>query len=114
MAEDVIGTIQVEFNDGRTARPPTTFWLRSPARRSISRLWNSCAAYPPTGKAVQVQLRSIYPDRLLEAAGMVRSQFDSMAGLQNIEDDRHIPGIEWQIAVDRAQAQKFGADIVCR
>jgi len=42
---------------------------------------------------------------------MVRAQFDSMAGLQNIEDDRHIPGIEWQIAVDRAQAAKFGADI---
>ncbi|MEP1481499.1 MAG: efflux RND transporter permease subunit, partial [Tateyamaria sp.] len=66
---------------------------------------------PPTGKAVQVQLRSVYPDRLIEATRLVRTQFNSMAGLQNIEDDRHIPGIEWQIAVDRAQAAKFGADI---
>ena len=34
-----------------------------------------------------------------------------MAGLANIEDDRDIPGIEWRLKVDRAQAAKFGTDV---
>ena len=29
----------------------------------------------------------------------------------NVEDDRPLPGIEWQIKVDRAEAARFGADV---
>ena len=32
-------------------------------------------------------------------------------GMFNIEDSRPLPGIEWQIKVDRAEAARFGADI---
>ena len=32
-------------------------------------------------------------------------------GIVNIEDSRPLPGIEWQIKVDRAEAARFGADI---
>ena len=36
---------------------------------------------------------------------------DQIGGLIDIEDGRPMPGIEWQIEVDRAQAAKFGADV---
>src|SRR3546814_15375859 len=34
-----------------------------------------------------------------------------MGGFVDIEDGTQIPGIEWELKVDRAQAAKFGADI---
>ncbi len=34
-----------------------------------------------------------------------------MDGLKEIEDSRPIPGIQWEVVVDRTQAAKFGADI---
>ena len=36
---------------------------------------------------------------------------EKMPGLTNIEDDRDIPGIEWQLEINRRQAAKFGADV---
>jgi multidrug efflux pump len=36
---------------------------------------------------------------------------ESTNGITNIEDSRPLPGIEWQIIVDRAEAARFGADI---
>ncbi|MEQ8335380.1 efflux RND transporter permease subunit [Nisaea sp.] len=115
LAEDVIGTIQVEFMDWQERRPADVILADIAARaKAYPGIFVETAKEeggPPTGKAVQVQLRSNYPDRLTEATTKIRAQFDNMTGLQNIEDDRHIPGIEWQIDVDRAQAAKFGADI---
>jgi multidrug efflux pump len=43
--------------------------------------------------------------------GRVRDALESIDGVFNVEDTRPMPGIEWQIDVDRAQAAKFGADI---
>ena len=101
LAEDVIGTIQVEFKDWQNRSPADDILAEISQRtRAYPGIFVETAkqeAGPPTGKAVQVQLQSIYPDRLIKAAEMVRSQFDSMAGLQNIEDDRHIPGINGRL-----------------
>ncbi len=36
---------------------------------------------------------------------------ESIEGLKDIEDSRPVPGIDWQLNVNRAQAAKFGADI---
>ncbi|MBT3307681.1 MAG: efflux RND transporter permease subunit, partial [Alphaproteobacteria bacterium] len=41
----------------------------------------------------------------------VRQQFDKLDGLTHIEDSRALPGIDWQIIVDRAQAAKFDANV---
>ena len=36
---------------------------------------------------------------------------NQMPELLNVEDSRPLPGIEWRLEVDRAQAAKFGADV---
>jgi len=41
----------------------------------------------------------------------VRELMERHGGIVNIEDSRPLPGIEWQIKVDRAEAARFGADI---
>ncbi len=42
---------------------------------------------------------------------MVLERFRNTPGLVELEDTRDIPGIEWRLTVDRAQAAKFGADV---
>jgi multidrug efflux pump len=66
---------------------------------------------PPVGKDVQIAVRSNDGAALMEVAGQVRAFVDSMEGLREIEDSRPLPGIEYQLEVDRAQAGKFGIDV---
>ena len=66
---------------------------------------------PPVGKDVEMVLRGNDPDAILEVAGRVRAHLDSMDGLHEIDDSRPLPGIEYRLDVDRAQAGKFGVDV---
>ena len=66
---------------------------------------------PPIGKPIRIEFSSRFPDVLEDAVAMVRNLMASKAGIINIEDSRPLPGIEWQIKVDRAEAARFGADI---
>ncbi|MFN3214601.1 MAG: efflux RND transporter permease subunit [Henriciella sp.] len=66
---------------------------------------------PPVGKDLQVAVRSNDGVALMQTAAQVRALVDSMDGLREIEDSRPLPGIEYQLEVDRAQAGKFGVDV---
>ena len=47
----------------------------------------------------------------LNVGAQLHYQFETVAGLRDIEADRHLPGIEWQLEVDREEAGRFGANI---
>lgn len=66
---------------------------------------------PPGGKDIQIALRSNNQLALMEATAQVRGFVDSMEGLRELDDSRPLPGIEYQLEVDRAQAGKFGVDV---
>jgi multidrug efflux pump len=66
---------------------------------------------PQQGKPILIELSSRFPKFLEDATAKVRAAMESVDGVFNVEDTRPLPGIEWQIDVDRAQAAKFGADI---
>jgi multidrug efflux pump len=66
---------------------------------------------PQQGKPIQIELSSRNPKLMAEAASTVRNALESIDGVVNVTDSRPLPGIEWQIDVDRAQAARFGADI---
>ncbi|MCR9194296.1 MAG: efflux RND transporter permease subunit [Hyphomonas sp.] len=66
---------------------------------------------PPVGKDVQIAIRSNDGAALLEVAAQVSDFVASMDGLREVEDSRPLPGIEYQLEVDRAQAGKFGIDV---
>ncbi|NVK35123.1 MAG: efflux RND transporter permease subunit [Rhodobacteraceae bacterium] len=66
---------------------------------------------PPTGKDVQLEIKSTSYDELTRQVAKVRAHMDNMDGLMAIEDDRPLPGIEWQIKIDREQAGRYQADI---
>jgi multidrug efflux pump len=114
-AEDVIGNIQLEFDDWDLRRPADVILAdiieRSSDLDGIIIETRKEERGPPVGKPVQVQLSSRYPALLEKEVARVRRFVDGIEGLKDIEDSRPMPGIEWEITVDRAQAAKFGADV---
>lgn len=67
---------------------------------------------PPTGKDIRLQIGG--SDRLVveQMTGRVRAHLENgMTGLRDIEDSRPLPGIEWELEVDRREAGRFGTNI---
>ncbi|BBK37080.1 acriflavin resistance protein [Allostella sp. ATCC 35155] len=115
MAEDVVGVIQLEFADWKTRRKASAILAdimqRTRQLAGIVVETRRQEAGPPIGKPIQVQLAARDPAMLEPAARRVREILEGIEGLKDIEDSRPLPGVEWQILVDRAQAAKFGADV---
>jgi len=66
---------------------------------------------PPIGKPIHIEVSSRFPALLDVAVADIRAIMEEHPAVTNIEDSRPLPGIEWQIDVDRAEAARFGADI---
>jgi multidrug efflux pump len=115
VAEDVIGQITIELADWDRRRPADDILADIRARTAdiagIAVETREPEAGPPVGKPIQIELTSRFPELLEGAAATVRAHLEGMDGLVDIEDSRPIPGIEWELAVDRAQAAKFGVDV---
>ncbi len=115
LAEDVIGQIQLEFADWDT-RPKADDILTEIRDRTahIAGIYIETQKQeggPPTGKAVQIEIASRFPELLPGAVETMLSALDELGGFRDIEDSRPLPGIRWELNVDRAQASKFGLDI---
>ncbi|MEE8270997.1 MAG: efflux RND transporter permease subunit [Alphaproteobacteria bacterium] len=115
VAEDVIGQITVELNDWDARRPAAEILDEIRALTAglagIRVETREPESGPPVGKPVQLLLSSRFPDLLPDAVETVRTHMEGIAGLVDIEDERPIRAIEWQISVDRSQAAKYGVDL---
>ncbi|MEO0762085.1 MAG: efflux RND transporter permease subunit, partial [Pseudomonadota bacterium] len=114
--EDAIGQVQLELTDWRT-RPGTSVVLDKvrAALRDLPGFYADVMEEqqgPQQGKPVQLELTGTNFDTLEQAAEIATVKFRATEGLIDIDDTRPLPGIEWQIAVDRAAAGRFGADIL--
>jgi multidrug efflux pump len=67
---------------------------------------------PPVGKDVQVELRGHDPAALNHAADIVKAKLAADPQLIELEDNRTSPGIEWNLAVDREKAGRYGVDVL--
>ena len=66
---------------------------------------------PPVGKPVQLEFAAPQSDRIEPVVAQVREYMDGVEGLRDISDTRSLPGVEWKLDVDRAQAAIYGADV---
>jgi multidrug efflux pump len=66
---------------------------------------------PPVGKEIQIQLSGPDLDALAQEARKLSAHLKSMGGLVAVDDTAPVPGIEWQVRVDRAKAAMAGADV---
>ena len=116
LAEDIVGVIQIEFDDWTLRRPAAEIFAE--IRRRTDRFAGVVIAVsepevgPPVGKPVQLHFSSNFPEAIAPVLERVLEKVRTIDGLVDLEDTRAVPGIEWQITVDREQASRFGADIV--
>ncbi len=112
---DLIGTVNLELADWRTRRKADEILAdivqRSRQFAGIRVETVKEEAGPPVGKPINMLVSSRKPELLAPAVARIRSRLENIGGLKDIEDDRRIPGIEWELSVDRSQAFKFGADV---
>ncbi len=113
--KDAIGQLQIELAPWG-ARPPSDVVLAEAAERAatvpgvITDLRPSQEG-PQQGKPIQLRLESADWPRLLEATAQVNALFQRTEGLVAVEDTRPLPGVDWEIRVDRDAAGRFGADV---
>jgi multidrug efflux pump len=112
---DMIGQIQIELADYSNRRSAAEIFEEINALTAdlagIRTEIREIEGGPPTGKDVTLELRSSNYDTLLATTRAVRAYVDTVDGLVDLEDDTPLPGIEWQIAIDREEAGRFGASI---
>jgi multidrug efflux pump len=115
ITEDTIGVIQFEFADWRTRPPART--IMAAVRESTADVpgilveVTAPRAGPPTGKPVQVQISAVDPELLPAAAKKVAAELARRGDLRDLDDGQPLPGIDWKIEVDKAEAAKYGANI---
>lgn len=112
---DMIGQIQIELADYTNRRSAAEIFAEVNALTAdlagIRTEIREIEGGPPTGKDVTLEIRGTNYDTVLETTRMVRAHIETVEGLQDLEDDTPLPGIEWQIAIDREEAGRFGASI---
>lgn len=116
-AQDVIGTLFVELTD-QAERDLTGAATLEVIRNQTADIVGVDIEVleqeqgPPVGKPVQLEFSSNYRELIPPIVSAVRRHIDeNVEGLRDVEDSLPIPGVNWQITVDRAKAAIFNADV---
>lgn len=116
MAPDVIGVLQFQFTDWFERRSATQiledFRTRTADIAGIELEFRKQEGGPADGKPIELMVSSRDRDQLEQYVGLIRERMSGMDGFVDVEDDRSLPGIEWQLNVDRSAAARFGSDVL--
>jgi multidrug efflux pump len=115
VAEDVIGTIQLEFIPWQQRRKAAMIMAEIRHRTAniagvvieVRKQENG----PTGGKPIQMEFSSRDHDRILPAVRTVRGMLDQIGGFVDVEDNLPMPGIEWTLDINRERAAFFGANV---
>lgn len=113
---DVIGVLQFQFLEWDQRRPARDILGDLEARtEDIPGLvleFREQEEGPGAGKPIELKVRGQDSRRLDQAVTRLRGTMEELGGFVDIEDNRSLPGIEWQLEVNREAAARFGADVV--
>ncbi len=113
---DVVGELQIELANFCCRRKAVEIFeeirQRTGNMAGIKVEVRKIEGGPPTGKDVRLEVKSTDYDTMVETVGRIREHFDTVELLTDHEDGRPLPGIEWELAVDREQAGRYNAGIV--
>ena len=113
--QDQIGSLTLNYTDWNERRPSNDILAEVRERTAdlvgITIETRNPDPGPPQGKPVYIEFSARDAGLVEETIADVRAALEQHPAVTNIEDGRPLPGIEWQIKVDRAEAARFGADI---
>ncbi len=115
VAEDVIGTIQLELIPWSQRRKAAEIIeeIRH-ATRNIAGVIIEIRKQeegPGGGKPIQLEFSSQQPERIPPVIKAVRLVMQEVGGFTDIEDNLPLPGIDWSFTINRQRAAQFGADV---
>jgi multidrug efflux pump len=115
VTQDVVGQIQFEFAHWQT-RPPAKALMThireiSADLPGIKVEVTAPTGGPPTGKPVQIQLASDFPEALTAAAKQVTAGLAARPEIRDLDSGLPLPGIDWQLRIDKAEAAKYGIGV---
>jgi multidrug efflux pump len=115
-AADVIGRFSLTFKPWNMRRSADDVMSDVNGRLStlpgIEVITEEVGHGPPRGgPAISLEIAASDPRLLGPALLQIREAMKQIGGFKNIEDSRPLPGIEWQLRVNREEAAKYGADV---
>ena len=66
---------------------------------------------PPIDKDIGIQISSEDRDKLREVTQKIRTKLETIEGLDSFDDNLPLPGIDWELVIDRAEAGRLGLDV---
>lgn len=114
-AEDIIGKINIELIDWKN-RPKAKDIIKDLKVKSESIPGITIQIIekkdgPPKDKDIELELSNLDKEVLQKDAQFIVNFLKKQKWIKNLEQGFDVPGIEWELIVDRAQADKFGVDI---
>lgn len=113
---DTIGNLQLELAPWKDRRRADEIFADIRARTAdiggVGIQLVEAEGGPPTGKDINLTIRSSIYDELGPTVARVRDYIENDLGNAiDVEDTRPLPGIEWQITLDRDMAARFGVGV---
>jgi multidrug efflux pump len=112
---DVVGELQIELADYCCRRKAVEIFedIRTSTADipGIKVETRKIEGGPPTGKDIRLEVKSTDYDTMIGTVAALRPFFDEQDYLTDQEDGRPLPGIEWELNVDREAAGRYGAGI---
>ncbi|EPJ44569.1 MAG: acriflavin resistance protein [Osedax symbiont Rs1] len=114
-SEDIVAVIQFQLDDWDVRKTATEILQEmDEATRDIPGIMvetRKSESGPASGKPFELDVSGIHSDKIFQAVADIRQVMEEVGGFVGIEDNRPLPGIEWRINVDRAEAARFGANV---
>ncbi|MFP3343709.1 efflux RND transporter permease subunit [Halomonas sp. SIMBA_159] len=115
MGSDVIGMLQFQFIDWYQRRPARTI-LADMAERTqdipgITLEFQEQEMGPGGGKPIVLEVSATDPEVADAGVDQLTALMRQLGGFTDIQDNRSLPGVEWQVNVDREAAARMGTDI---
>jgi multidrug efflux pump len=116
-SEDEIGHMLVTLESTHTRKKSASqiFWdIREKTKHlsGIRIFADKLKGGPPVAKDIQIEMRSDNQELLQAEATRIRKHLENnVKDLVDIDDTMPLPGIEWEMQVDRRQAALYGASV---
>jgi len=112
---DTVGVIQLELLDWSQRRPAAAIMAdirgMTDALPGIRVAVRQPQNGPGQGKPIQIRVSASDNAVLEPAVERLRGVMRDLGGFVDVQDNRALPGIDWEVRVDREKAARFGADV---
>ena len=115
-ADDKIGSIKIEFINWK--KRPEAKKIISDLQKKINQISGIKVEIiekkdgPPVDKDIEIELSNKNKNQLINDSNLLLNYLKKNAWVKNLDEGINIPGIEWELIVDRSEADKQGVDIL--